>query len=365
MPGLLPASADAVALVRTSPVVDLVVGSALFRDSFMVGGGGGHVDLPRLRKAGVNVVGLTIATTWPDVRGTLSRWHFRSLGLPAQAVGSRMAIAEWLLGRIEGWCALSQDRLRIIRTAVDLEACLGPGGPVGVLLGVQGGHVLDGDLGNIARLREAGVRMFAPAHVMDNALVGSSTGRRAGGLSAYGRVVIAELEAQSIIVDLAHMSLAGIEQALPWLGRPFVLSHTGLTELAGGRSRWRRYSPARRNIPASLAAEIGAAGGLIGIVLSTQLLGGSTLDAAVRTLSLAVESAGEGHVAIGSDMDGALMMLIDVEGLPALTDALLASGLAEGTVTGVLGRNAVRLLGQSLTNRQEGHENPAAQPAFR
>ena len=54
---------------------------------------------------------------------------------------------------------------------------------------------------------------------------------------------------------------------MPLLTRPFTLSHTGLTDVAGGRVAVRRYSPATRNIPASLAAEIGAAGGLVGIVL--------------------------------------------------------------------------------------------------
>jgi microsomal dipeptidase-like Zn-dependent dipeptidase len=329
-------------------VVDLVVGSALFRDSFVRGGGGGHVDLPRLRAVGVNVVGLTVATAWPDLRGSLSRWHFRSLGLPGSAVGSNMTIAHWLIGRIARWCDESDGQMVILRSRADLEACLAPDGPVGVLLGVQGGHVLDTEIGNIARLQEAGVRMFAPAHVMDNALVGSGTGRSGGGLADYGREVIAELEAQSIIVDLAHMSVAGVEQAMPLLRRPFVLSHTGLTDIAGSVSRFRAYSPRTRNVPVSLAAEIGAAGGLVGIVLSTQLLGGSTLGAAVRTVTLAVESAGADHVALGSDMDGALKMLIDVEGLPALADALLASGLAAATVEGVVGANGIKLLRRSL-----------------
>jgi microsomal dipeptidase-like Zn-dependent dipeptidase len=234
--------------------------------------------------------------------------------------------------------------MRVVRSREDLELCLAPGGPVGVLLGVQGGHVLDGDLANVARLRASGVRMFAPAHVMDNALVGSGTGRLRGGLSDYGREVIAELEAQSMILDLAHMSLSGIEATLPLLRRPFVVSHTGLVEAAGSVSRLRRYSPATRNIPASLAAEIGAAGGLVGITLSTQLLGGSTLSAAVRTIHLAIESAGADHVALGSDMDGALRMLIDVEGLPALADALLDSGLSADIVRGVMGSNAIALL---------------------
>lgn len=308
------------------------------------------MDLPRLKAVGVSVVGLTIATAWPDLRGSLSRWHFRSLGMPALVLQSRMAMAHWLIERVQRWESAAGGGLLVIRSRADLEVCLAPTGPVGVLLGVQGGHVLEGDLGNIARLREAGVRMFGPAHVMDNTLVGSGTGRLKGGLSDHGREVIAELEAQSIIVDLAHMSLAGIEAALPLLRRPFVLSHTGLVEAAGGRSRWRRYSAATRNIPASLAGEIGAAGGLVGITLSTQLLGGSTLAAAVRTIRLAIESAGADHVSIGSDMDGALRMVIDVEGLPALAGALLESGLSDAVIRGVLGSNAIGFVGESLPN---------------
>lgn len=325
-----------------------MVGSALFRDSFVRPGRGGQVDLPRLRTAGVNVVGLSVATAWPDLRGTLSRWHFRSLGLPASAAGSKMAIAEWVIGRINRWCAASDGQMVVVRSAQDLHACLARGGPLGVVIAVQGGHVLEGDLRNVARLRELGVRMVAPAHVMDNSLVGSSTGRRGGGLTELGREVIAELEAQSILVDLAHMSLSGIDEVLPLLHRPFVLSHTGLTEIAGGRSRWRRYSAATRNIPASVATQIGQVGGLVGIVLSTLLLGGGNPSDAVATIRLAIESAGEDHVAIGSDMDGALHTIIDVDGLPGLTDALLESGLAENVVRKVVGGNAVRFLELAL-----------------
>ena len=324
-----------------------MVGSALFRDTFLVGGRG-HVDLPRLESVGVRLIGLTVVTTWPDLRGSLSRWHFKSLGLPARAVGSPLAIAQWLIGRIDHWCAESDGRLILVRSPADLERCVADGGPVGVVIGVQGGHVLEGSLANVARLKELGVRMLAPAHVMDNALVGSSTGRHRDGLTDYGRQVIAALEDQSIIVDLAHMSLRGIEQALPLLRRPFVLSHTGLTDVAGKPSRWRRYSPATRNIPASLAREIGAAGGLVGIALSTQLLGGSTLADAVRTIRLALESAGEQHVAIGSDMDGALKTVIDVEGYPALAGAVLESGISPSSLRAVFGLNAIDFLRGAL-----------------
>lgn len=349
LPGPQAASEDAIELVRRAPAADLLVGSALFRDSFVRGSGIGHVDLPRAQAVGLKLVGLTIATSWPDVRGSLSRWHFRSLGLPRQAVGSRMAIAEWLVGRIERWCDESAGRLVVVRTRADLEACVAAGGPVGLILGVQGAHVLDGDLDNVARLHDRGVRMLAPAHIMDNDAVGSGTGRRAGGLTGFGRELIATLEAQGVIVDLAHMSVAGVEQALPRLTRPFTLSHTGLREAAGSGSRWRRYSASTRNVPAALAGEVAAAGGLVGLTLATQLLGGPSLADAARSFELAITAAGESSVAIGSDMDGALRMVIDVEGLPALADALLASGLSAVAVSGVIGANALRFLGSALS----------------
>jgi len=83
-------------------------------------------------------------------------------------------------------------------------------------------------------------------------------------------------------------------------------------------------------------------------VMSTQLLGGSTLSDAVRTIRLALNVCGQERVGIGSDMDGALRMVIDVEGYPALADALLTSGVASSAVAGVMGRNAVRFLRVAL-----------------
>jgi microsomal dipeptidase-like Zn-dependent dipeptidase len=333
-------------VARVRPI-DLLVGSALFRDSF-VDGGTGHVDLPRAEGVGYGAIGLTVATTWPDVAGSLSRWHFRSLGLPSSAAHTRMAIASWIIDRIERWCAESAGRMVVVRARADLEQCLAVGGPLGVLLGVQGGHVLEGDLRNIGRLRERGVRMLAPAHVMDNDVVGSGTGRGAGGLSGFGREVLAELEGQGIIVDLAHMSVTGIEQALPLLTRPFTLSHGAIRDEAARPGRLRRYNDSTRNVPASVAREVGARGGLFGVVMATQLLGGSSVNSAVRMINRVASVVGEENVALGSDMDGALRMLFDCEGLPALADTMLASGMSEESVGGLLGRNAARFLGIAL-----------------
>jgi membrane dipeptidase len=341
-------SPEALALHAATPVVDLVVGTALFRATMIEPARGGHVDLPRLRAGGVNVIGLTVATRFPDLRGTLSRFHFRSLGATRAALASNMALAEWLIERIHGWCAASAGGLRLLTGRADLQACLGRDGPIGVFVGVQGAHVLDGRLEGVERLRSLGVRMFAPAHVMDNRYVGSGTGHHRGGLTGAGIELIGELERLGMLVDLAHMSTAGIEQALGIVGQPPVLSHTGLTACAATGSRWRRYSPATRNVPDWVVQRVAAAGGVTGIVLASRLLGGDTpADAAVH-LKRAVEQAGAQGVAIGSDMDGGLRMVVDAAGLPRLTGELLACGLEPTVVRGILGANALRLLTAAL-----------------
>ena len=89
----------------------------------------------------------------------------------------------------------------------------------------------------LERLRELGVRMLAPAHVMDNRAVGSSTGRRRQGLSGFGHELVAELEQQRVLVDLAHMSTAGIEACLTAVTRP--PTRVGVWRCPGAPIHWR------------------------------------------------------------------------------------------------------------------------------
>jgi membrane dipeptidase len=343
-----PASDAALHLHARIPVVDLLVGTVLFRRTLLERSSVGHVDLPRLRQGGVNLVGMSIATRFPDRRGTLSAAQFLSLGVPARVLGSDLGMIEHMVGRIDAWAASSGGHFRVVRCAADLDAVLAPGGPVGAFVGVQGGQVLAGAPDRMARalvrLRAGGVRMLALAHVMDNPLAGSGTGRRAGGLTPPGRRAIAGLETSGILVDLAHASSATIRDAVPMLTRPPVLSHTGFVERAGRRSRWRRYSAASRNVHMADARLVSETGGVVGVTTSASLLGGDRARDLVDTVRYAIDELGAGHVAIGSDMDGALRSVIDAAGFPVLTDGLLAAGVSEADVAAVMGGNAIRML---------------------
>ncbi|MGI8703893.1 MAG: dipeptidase [Candidatus Limnocylindrales bacterium] len=335
---------DALAFHSRIPVVDLLVGTVLFRRRFLSRGAVGHVDLPRAQDGGLDLLGLSIATRFPDLRGSLSGPHFRSLGLPMRALPTNMELAEALMRRVENWAVASGGRLELVRSRARLTGFPRPDGRVGAFIGVQGGHVLDGDPANVTLLRSLGVRMLAPAHVMDNELVGSNTGLRRGGLTPLGREVIDELQRSGIVVDLAHMASTGIRDALPLLRQPFVVSHTGLAAFHGRRSRLRRYSAANRNLTSEDARLLADAGGLIGLTLSTSLLGGDTLGRVVDAFRYTVDLVGVRQVALGSDFDGGLRTVFDVTGLPRLTQGLLDGGFSPDEIAAVMGGNALRVL---------------------
>jgi membrane dipeptidase len=335
-------------LAEAAPVIDLLVGTPMFRADLLAPRRRGHVDLRRLEAGGVDVVGLTVVTRFPDRRGTLSLPHFWSLGMPAGAQRSDLAILRFFAARIAGWAARSGGRLVLIRSGPDLDRVLAPAGPVGAYLALQGGQVLERDAGNVAILRDLGTRSLALAHVQDNDLVGSNTGLRRGPLTPLGREVVAEMERQRVVVDLAHMSSAGIRSTVPLLRSPFLLSHTGFRALSARSSSCRRYSAANRNVATDDARLVADAGGVVGITLSTQLLGGESLGTWVATVQWAVDELGPSQVAIGSDFDGGLAMLLDAGGVPLLAQALLDAGLGEDVVRAVLGGNALRVLEPAL-----------------
>jgi len=339
---------------RRIPVVDLLVGTVLFRSGFLRRRRRGHVDLPRLREGGVDLVGRSVATRFPDLAGTLSAPHLWSLDVPARTLRSPLATTEWLADRIEGWAAASGGRLQIVRSRADLDAVVSPDGaaaspagrrdrPVGAFIGVQGGHNLEGRPENLAVLHARGVRMMALAHVMDSALAGSGTGRGGGGLSPMGRDVIGEMEQVGMVVDLAHMSSAAIRDAVPLLRRPFVLSHTGFVERCARRGR-RRYSAVSRNVSSDDALLIAEAGGVVGVAYATQLFCGDTLAHLIDTIRFAVDLLGADHVALGSDLDGALRAFLDVSRTPLITQGLLDAGMTRHEVAAVMGGNALRVL---------------------
>lgn len=343
-------SGAAVELHRRLTVVDLHADSLLWGRDLLRRAERGHVDLPRLVAGNVAIEVFAVATKTPR-HLNIERNDDRSddivlvaiaSGWPIRTWTSLLARAEHQAARLRAMAAASRGGLVLIESAADLETFLARRVTdplvVGGLLAIEGAHALDDDPANLDRLVDAGYRMVGLAHFFDNAFAGSAHGLAKGGLTAAGRDLVARLEGRSVIVDLAHASAATIDDVLAIAGRPVVVSHGGVRGTADNT----------RNLSDDQLRAIAANGGLVGIGFWPTASGGDDAAAIARAVGHAVAVAGTERVALGSDFDGAVPTPFDVSGLALLTEALLAEGLDEPAIAGVMGGNALRFLSANL-----------------
>ncbi|MEO5939885.1 MAG: membrane dipeptidase, partial [Candidatus Limnocylindrales bacterium] len=202
----------------------------------------------------------------------------------------------------------------------------------------EGAHALDDELANLERLDTAGFRMVGLVHFFDNAFAGSAHGVTQGGLTGAGLELVSELEGRRMIVDVAHASVATIDDVLTIATRPVVASHTGVRGVADHP----------RNLSDEQLRGIAATGGIVGIGFWPTACGGDDAASIARSIAYAISVVGADHVGLGSDFDGAVPTPFDATGLPLLTAALLAEGLDEAAIAAVMGGSAIRLLREAL-----------------
>ena len=331
-------------------MVDLHADSLLWGRDLLVRGSQGHVDVPRLVEGRVALQAFAACPKVPR-NLNLHRNDGRSddvllLGLasgwPPSALTSLVGRTLHFAARLDRFAARSAGRLTVIRTAAELAAHLerrraDPTLTAG-LLTIEGAHALDGDPANLDRIVDAGYRMIGLAHFFDNEFAGSAHGVDKGGLTALGRELVGLMEDRAVLVDVAHASERTIEDVLAIARRPVVVSHTGVRGIADNI----------RNLTDEQLRGIAATGGLVGIGFWPTASGGDDAASIARAIAHAVKIAGVQHVALGSDFDGGVPVPFDASGLPLLTEALLAEGLASEAIAMVMGGNALRLLARTL-----------------
>jgi microsomal dipeptidase-like Zn-dependent dipeptidase len=338
------------ALHDTSFVSDLHADSLLFGRNLLERSRIGHVDLPRLQEGGVGLQVFSLPTIVPFGLNIESneRPGLDSLTLAGLAQLSPTAWqgptgrALYRAGQLRDYANASGDTLFVIENRADLERLLAARAEgaeiIGALLSIEGAHAMEGDPENLQVLFDAGYRMIGLTHFFDNRYAGSAHGVNKGGLTELGRQTILEMEKLGIIVDLAHLAPAAIDEVLDLATRPVVVSHTGV----------RGTCDNRRNLTDTHIRRIAQGGGIIGIgYWETAACGRSPEDIA-RALVYVVNLVGADHAAFGSDYDGATTVGFDTSGLPALTQAMIDAGLSDREIRKVLGENVLRVFSQTL-----------------
>ncbi|MEV6121996.1 dipeptidase [Streptomyces sp. NPDC052077] len=319
-----------------------------------------HTDLPRLRAGQVG------AQYW-------------SVYVPSDRPGAVTATLEQidcvrrLLDRHPG-------ELRAALTAADMEAARAEG-RIASLMGAEGGHSIDNSLATLRALYALGVRYMTLTHNDNVAWADSATDEPGvGGLSAFGREVVREMNREGMLVDLSHVAATTMRDALDTSVAPVIFSHSSA----------RAVCDHPRNIPDDVLERLPANGGMAMVTFVPKFVLRAAVDwtaaadenlrahglhpldtgeealrvhrafeervpRPVATVSTVAdhldhmrEAAGVDHLGIGGDYDGTAFTpegLDDVSGYPRLIAELVDRGWSRADLAKLTWKNAVRVLG--------------------
>ncbi len=98
-----------------------------------------------------------------------------------------------------------------------------------IYIGIENGYAIGSDLSLIQTYYDLGVRYITLCHTSNNDICDSSTDKKGpehGGVSAFGRKVIGEMNRLGIIIDVSHISDAAFYQVLEQSEAPVIASHS-------------------------------------------------------------------------------------------------------------------------------------------
>ncbi|MFG2959521.1 dipeptidase [Streptomyces sp. NPDC048291] len=319
-----------------------------------------HTDIPRLREGGVG------AQYW-------------SVYVRSDLPGAVPATLEQI-DCVRQLIARYPADLRAALTAADMEAARAEG-RIASLMGAEGGHSIDNSLGTLRGLYELGVRYMTLTHNDNNDWADSATDEpNVGGLSAFGREVVREMNRLGMLVDLSHVAATTMRAALDTTAAPVIFSH----------SSSRAVCDHPRNIPDDVLERLPGNGGMAMVTFVPKFVLQAAVDwtaaaddnmrahgfhhldtteAAMKVhrafeettprpvattatvadhLDHMREVAGIDHLGIGGDYDGTAFTpdgLNDVSGYPNLVAELLDRGWSRPDLAKLTWQNAVRVLG--------------------
>lgn len=323
----------------------------------------GHTDIARLRAGHVGA-------------------QFWSIYIPGEIADSgyaRVQLEEFDIARRV--IARYPEALMAAGSVADIERAMREG-KVASLLGMEGGHAIENSLGALRAYYALGARYMTLTHnvTLDWADAALDEARH-GGLTAFGREVVAEMNRLGMLVDLSHVSPATMSDALDATAAPVIFSHSSA----------RALTEHPRNVPDSILRRLPQNGGVVMVTFVPEFISKATLDgenarraamgarmqgvtdparrreiaqqvraefpvpkATVQQVADHIEHvvkvAGIDHVGIGSDFDGigdTPTGLDDVSTFPNLFAELVRRGWSDEDMAKLSQGNVLRALRQA------------------
>ena len=298
--------------------------------SFLNGDGEGHLDLPRMVKGGFAGGFFAIFVPSPqdeqfaddeEINPPLSH----EVGQFA-ALQATVSMAS-LLFRIE---EASLGRFKVCRSAADIRAAVADG-KIAAIFHIEGAEAIDAELKALDVLHKAGLRSLGLVWSRDNVFGHGvpfrfpSTPDTGPGLTEAGKALVRRCNELKILIDVSHLNEKGFWDVARHTAAPIVATHSNAHALCASS----------RNLTDEQIRIIGRSGGMIGLNFANGFLRAdgrwqseNGLDTMLRHLDHLMKLAGEDHVGLGSDFDGARIpaQIGDGAGLPRLVEAMKAHG---------------------------------------
>lgn len=327
----------------------------------------GSIDIPRMREGNLNAI-------------------FFSIWMPGTITGEKaVADAQTQINAVKEQVKRHSKDLALCTTAKEVTAAYKQG-KIAVLMGMEGGHMINNNLDNLRKFAKQGVRYMTLTHSVNTDWADSSTDEAVhNGLTDFGKNVVREMNKLGMIVDISHVSDKTFYDALAVSKAPMIASH----------SSSRIICNAKRNMTNDMIRALAAKGGVIQVNFDNSFinepfrLASMNSPEAKKQLAALHEKCGDNeacliigdhkisrklmeegklpkvywesildhidhivalvgvdHVGLGSDFDGADMPIgmDDASKLPEIANGLLARGYAENDVRKIMGGNTLRVM---------------------
>src|SRR5467141_4071944 len=328
----------------------------------------GSIDIPRMREGNLSAI-------------------FFSIWIPSKVTGPEAVDRALVqIDAVREQVRKHSNDMVLATTAAEVREARKEG-KIAALMGVEGGHMINSNLGVLRSYAALGVRYMTLTHSGNDEWADSSTDKAVhNGLTDFGKDVVREMNRLGVIVDISHVSDKTFYDALEVSKAPLFASH----------SSCRAICDAPRNMTDEMMKDLAAKGGVVQINYHVGFLSQEFRDAEkadpeinkaisakvmkrcaenegcqliegdritreyvergklprvefgkiIEHIDHAVKVAGVDHVGLGSDFDGANMPygMEDASKLQKITEALVQKGYSEGDVKKILGENTLRVM---------------------
>ncbi|MGE6221602.1 dipeptidase [Nubsella zeaxanthinifaciens] len=324
----------------------------------------GNFDLPRAKKGGLDV---QVFSIWCDEKG--------GFNMANRQIDSLYS----LINRYP-------DRIQLVTNASQLTNAVKQQ-KLAALIGVEGGHMIENDLGKLEALAKRGMIYLTLTWNNSTPWASSAAQESKGevampGLSDFGKSVVRKLNELGVLVDLSHVGEQTFYDAIQLSSKPVLVSHSCVYGI----------NPVPRNLKDAQIKAVGKNGGVISINFYSGFLDPTfsakqqnflikhkpelkeltdkygrskaidtlialhkeeanesrpKIERIIDHIDYVVKLIGVDHVGIGADFDGAESFpqgMDSVADYPKITAALLKRGYSDADVQKIMGGNFVRLL---------------------